>query len=506
MEVFVARQPVFDRSRQVFGYELLYRSDDLLNEFDRTDSGSATTQVIANSLLAIGLESIVCGKKAFLDFDHGLLQSGLHSILPMETMVIEIVESADPSDELLSACRDLHQLGYTLALDHFVGHPRFEPLTPFVRLIKVDMPRTERPEQERLLRTYQPRGIAMLAQSVETHEEFEWAERAGYDYFQGSFFARPALVRSHQIPAAKINCLRLLRETQQAELDFNRLETIVSEDVSFSYKLLCYVNSALFSPREEIRSIRQSLKRLGEEAIRHWAALAALPAMAKDKPGELVTHSLVRAHFCERLATLAGMQDKNLGFLMGLFSLLDALLDVPLDEGLRHAGVGPAIRGALLGTTGEDDALRNIYLLVCHYDSGDWKAVSQFARRLGIQGSSIAEAYSESTLWAQQALHATSRKSDSRRNVRHPVQGNLHLLWEDEAGHERVSGAQLVNVSANGMQLRLTDKIPVHTTVSCNAPKLGVSGRGSVRYCNPSKGKYLVGLEFSNGTGWRGPA
>jgi EAL and modified HD-GYP domain-containing signal transduction protein len=505
MDVFVARQPIFDRARELYAYELLFRSDDEHNEFPTSETDSATTQVIANTLLTIGLQNVACGKKAFLNVDRDLLMGGLHSILPQETIVLEILESVEPSDELIAACRELSQQGYILALDDFVGHPRFEPLTQIASLIKVDMRNTTRPEQERMLQTYRPRGISMVAEKVETQEEFEWARTAGYDYFQGYFFARPTVLKGHQIPASKMNCLRLLREMQNTDLDYVQLQSIISQDVSFSYKLLRYVNSALFAGYEETHSISYSLARLGDDAIRHWVALVALPVLAKDKPGELVTHSLLRARFCESLAKLAGVAEHALGFLMGLFSLLDALIDVPLADALQQTGVGPAISGALLGTAEENDPLREIYILACQYEAGDWKAMSASALKLGIKPTEIGKAYSESTLWAQQAMHATARKADSRRHVRHVVQGSMQVLWEDSLGREKVTVAQLINVSVSGVQMQLTERLAVQTAVSCSAPKMGISGRGVVRYCNPSRGKYLIGLEFTNGTGWREP-
>lgn len=506
MDVFVARQPIFDRTRQLFAYELLFRSDDVNNEFDGTDSGSATTQVIANSLLTIGLENVACGKRAFLNFDYQLLMGGLHSMLPRETVVLEILESVDPTQELITACQDLSEQGYTFALDDFVGLPSFEPLTQIAKLIKVDMRVTSKAEQERMLRTYRPRGIAMVAEKVETNEEFDWALKAGYDYFQGYFFARPAVLRAHQIPASKMNCLRLLQEMQSPDLDYDRLNRIISQDVSFSYKLLRYVNSALFARYGETRSITQALVRLGEDAIRHWVALAALPVLAKDKPGELVTHSLVRARFSEQLSRLSDLRDHGQAFLMGLFSLLDALIDVPLKEALHEAGVEPYISGALLETAPADDPLLQIYTLIRRYEAGDWNFVTEWASKRAIKTTSISEAYSESTLWAQQALHATVRKANSRKHVRHAVQGPIQVMWEDPTGRELMTSAQILNVSVEGVQLQLTERLPVRTAVSCSCPKLGISGRGVVRYCNPSKGKYLIGLEFTNGTGWREPA
>lgn len=506
MDVFVARQPIFDRTRQLYAYELLFRSDELHNECTTSDSTSATTQVIANSLFSIGLENLACGKKVFVNFDYGLLMGGLTGVLPKDTMVLEILETVEPTKELLAVCADLNEQGYTFALDDYVGDARFEPLTGVVKIIKVDMRTTNREEQERILKTYRPRGIAMLAEKVETHDEFEWAKKAGYDYFQGYFFARPAVMRGHQIPAAKINCVRLLREVQSSDLNYEQLRKIVSEDVALSYKLLRFVNSALFARQGEIQSIAHSLAILGDDAIRHWSALAALPILAKDKPGELVTHSLVRARFCEKLAQLAQVSEHSRGFLVGLFSLLDALIDVPLEQALQQAGVHTAIRGALLGTDEKGGPLRDIYSLVCRYEACDWKAVSALAAKLKLAASSIGEAYSESTLWAHQVLHATARKSNSRRKTRHNAQGSMQILWEDSAGREKMLMAQLLNVSMSGLQMQLPERIPVQTAVSCSAPKLGVSGRGVVRYCNPSKGKFLIGLEFSNGTGWREPA
>ena len=504
MDVFVARQPIFDRKGQLYGYELLFRSDLDNNEFDGSEAASATMQVIANSIFSIGLENLVCGKKAFFNFNRTLLMGGLLSILPKESVVVEILESVEPDAEIVTACRELYAQGYTIALDDFVRDPRFEPLTEIAKLIKVDMRATAKTEQEHLLRTYPPRGIAMLAEKVETREEFDWAQRAGYDLFQGYFFTRPVVVRSRQVPACKATCLQLLREVQHSDLDFKKLAALISRDVSLSHKLLQYVNSALFYRAVEVRSLDHCVVIVGEDNIRHWVALAALPILAKDKPGEVVTHSLVRARFCERLAQLSGIQEKELGFLMGLFSLLDALIDLPLEEALLRVNLPPAIRGVLLGTLREDDALKNVFALVCRYEVGDWDAVTAFAAKLKIQASAIGAAYAESALWAQQALHLTTQKTDSRRKVRHTVRGTLSIPWEDASGRERTSTANLINVSVSGLQVLVAEQIPVSTYVTCNDAKLGISGRGTVRYCNFSKGKYLIGIEFIGG-GWREP-
>jgi c-di-GMP-related signal transduction protein len=404
MEVFVARQAIFDRKRQLYAYELLYRSNSVRNEFDGTAADVATRQVISSALLSIGLENILCGKKAFLNFDHRLLSDGMHLSLPRQAIVIEILETVEPTADLIALCQSIHDQGYSIALDDFVSKPQFEPLTHIAKLIKVDLQATPREEQERLLRTYQPRGITMLAEKVETNEEFEWARQAGYDLFQGYFFARPVIVSGRQIPAVKAACLRLLRESQRPELDFVRLEALIKDDVSLTFKLLRYANSALFARRERTSSIGRALLVLGENGVRRWIALATLPALATSKPGELITLSIVRARFCERLAQLGGFAQHGEAFMMGMFSLLDALIDCPLDEALREVELERGVTDALLGIASQQDRLATIYRLARRYELGDWDEIEGLSRDCEVPAVAVGAAYVESTLWAERLL------------------------------------------------------------------------------------------------------
>jgi c-di-GMP-related signal transduction protein len=413
MEVFVARQAIFDRKRELYAYELLYRSDAVRNEFDGSDAAAATRHVISSTLLSIGLENMLCGKKAFLNFDHRLLSDGMHLSLPRQAIVIEILESVEPTADLIALCRGIYEQGYSIALDDFVAQPRLEPLTRFAKLIKVDFRATTKVEQERLLRTYQPRGILMLAEKVETHQEFEWARRAGYDLFQGYFFARPVTVSGRQIPAVQANCLRLLRESQRTALDFQRLEVLIRGDVSLAFKLLRYANSALFGRREKTNSIGRALLVLGEDGIRRWVALATLPMLATNKPGELVTLSIVRARFCERLAQLGGSVNHDEAFMMGMFSLLDALIDCPLSEALREVELATGIAEALLGTASQQNVLTKIYELTRQYELGNWDGIEELARDCGVPATAVGAAYVESTLWAQRLLGRVDSRSPS---------------------------------------------------------------------------------------------
>jgi len=404
MDVLVARQAIFDRDRRVHGYELLFRSDAGRNEFDGTEAGLATQQVLANSLLVIGLENLVGTKKAFVNFGRGPLLQGWHASLPRENTVIEVLETVEPDAEVLEACRKLREEGYQIALDDFVFRPGYEALLDVADLLKIEIQSLPRPEQKLLVRSSKARGLQVLAEKVETYEEFEWAKQAGYDYFQGYFFARPVIVRGRKIPPAKIHCLRLLQEMQRQELDFERLEMMILEDVSLSYQLLRYVNSPLFALTSNIRSIRQALLFFGETELRKWIVLATLARTAEDKPSELIRHSLVRARFCESVARMAYKGQEQSAFLTGLFSLLDALIDQPLAETLSGMGLAPEITAVLSGQAAESSPLGGVYQLARAYELGDWPRVEEIASQLRVPVAGLGEVYCAAAGWAQQVL------------------------------------------------------------------------------------------------------
>ena len=405
MDVFVARQPIFDRNRKVWGYELLFRSAASQTRYDGTEATSATRQVISNGMLSIGFDKLLRGKHACINFGREMLLQDLYTSLPHQTTVIELTEDIEPDDEVVQAVKRMRTQGYRIALDDFRACPQMEPLIALANMIKVEMV-TPKPQQEAMVREFHDRGIRMLSEKVETDVDFRWALRAGYDYFQGNFFSCPVVMRGQQIPAIKLHCLRLIQEVHRPELDFTRLTTMISEDVSFSYKLLRYANSARFGRETKIHSIRRALVVLGEYGIRKWVSIAALPTIAADKPGELMRKSLVRARFCELLAQATGQGLEDQAFLMGLFSLLDALLDRPLDDVLKEVGLAPELDSVLRGQASEDNTLNTIYQLVRSYESADWDEVERLARCLGAPADLVGAAYCEALPWADEIAEA----------------------------------------------------------------------------------------------------
>lgn len=402
MEVFVARQPIFDRRQRVYGYELLFRP-----QLDSTAAGTASSmaslQVITNSLLSIGVETLLAGARAFINLPEQLLTDERALSLPPSIAVIEILESVKAGPEVIAACRDLRARGYMLALDDFPQQADYADLAGLVDIIKVDFRATSAGEQEAIVNQYRPRGIRLLAEKVETQEEFHRARKLGYHYFQGYFFARPVVVSRREIPGFKLSYLRLLAEIHQPEVDFRGLESLIQRDVSLASKLLRYVNSAVFGWITPVQSIRQALALLGEQEIRNWASLAALSTLAVDKPDELMRMALLRARFCELVAPWEGLALRKADlFLTGLFSLLDAMLDRPLAEILAEMRLTGPIAETLLGTTQPEQPMALVYRVVREYESGNWGAFTATAKQLHVPVEIIPELYLNAVAWSDQ--------------------------------------------------------------------------------------------------------
>ena len=397
MDSFIARQPIFNVGQKVFAYELLFRSGPE-NFFTGADHDSASSHVIGESLHGFGLGQLVGRKKAFVNVTRQVLVDGLAHVLPSATCVVELLETVEPDPEVLTACRELKRAGYMLALDDFVPRPGNEPLVDLADVIKIDFLGTPPGERQALARRFQNRGIQVLAEKVETREQFAEAREAGFSYFQGYFFCRPEVMSRREIPAARQNCLRFLQELTRADLDYNRLEPIIRQDVALTIKLLRFLNSAFLGLRIRVTSVRHGLMILGDRAIRQWASLMALVGLGAGKPPELLTISLGRARFCELAGGATGYAgDRDDLFLLGLLSTIDALMDRPLAELLAEMPISPEIRSALLG---DDSPAGRLFALSQACEKGDWEALPRRCREAGIEEALAADLYRQSLEWA----------------------------------------------------------------------------------------------------------
>ena len=399
VDSLLARQPIFDREMKVFGYELLFRSGPE-NVCNHSDGDMATSQVLNSTLNVTGLTALLGGAQGFINFTRQPLLNGDYQLLPSQTTVVELLETVEPDEQVVNACRQVKDRGYTLALDDFIGDYNYKPLLGLVDIIKVDFIDSTVKQRQAFSRAFGGTDIRLLAEKVETNAEFEEAMELGYAYTQGFFFCEPQIVVRKNISASRSNYMLFLREVSRTDPDFNQVERIVKQEVSLSYKLLQYLNSAALGLGSKVTSIKQALTLLGILPLRRWASLVALTCLGDDKPAELTRVTLVRARFCELLGPDVQLADRQFDlFLLGLMSTLDALLDRPLDELLMELPLALDIKTALLGGAGE---LGGVLALAVACERGDVPTMATAAGGLGVTEAQIAAAYRDAILWADE--------------------------------------------------------------------------------------------------------
>jgi c-di-GMP-related signal transduction protein len=406
---YLARQPILNRGRELFAYELLFRSS-LQNSCDGVNLEVASSSVLDTSFL-IGFEKITGGHPMFINCPRDFLLRDYVSLFPPKSVVIEILETVKPDQEIVEACRRLKQAGYSIALDDFVDSPEWAPLVEIADIIKVDFRLTDRNEQSAIVSRYAGKKIRMLAEKVETQEEFAAGLQIGYSLFQGYFFCRPEIMQHRALPSSKFAYLELLRASTAPEFDIRTLASRIKHEPSLTFRLLRYLNSAAFGLRSEIHSVEHALSLLGERELRKWIAVVSVGVLADGKPDELMTVPLIRGRFCELMATLAGMPGHASDlFLMGLLSVMDAILDQPLDSILAQIPVRAEIKEALLARTGLYWQLLEIAIA---HERADWEKVSVLVSETGMNEDRVSSLYVTAVHWST-AL---------RRSITTPVAG-----------------------------------------------------------------------------------
>lgn len=392
---YVARQPIFDRDEKVFGYELLFRNG-LENAFSG-DPDEASRATLDRSLL-IGLDVLCDGRRAFVNCTRDTLVKGLVTLLPSTSTVVEVLESVPPDPEVLSACRSLKEAGYMIALDDFVASDPREPLAEVADIIKVEMQLTSEEQQKELIRKFGPWRCRLLAEKIETQRDFLRARDLGFVYFQGYFFRRPEMLNTHDMPANQLNYLRMLQEVSRPELDVPALEKLIKAEASICYRLLRYLNSAVFGLKKEIHSVRHALSMLGDRDVRKWVRLMAAVGASQNKTTDLVLSALVRGRFGELLEPLVPHGQSDL-FLLGLLSLVDAMLEMPMADVLEKIPLDSATKAVLLGYP---SLLRPVFQLVLAHESGEWEAAAELSENLHLNPEEVAGYYWQAQQWARE--------------------------------------------------------------------------------------------------------
>lgn len=409
MYSFVARQPIFDHNLEIYGYELLFRNG-LENFFPQGfDADQATSNIIMDNFFLNNINSITDGKKAFINFTTNLLihDFGLH--LDKENLVIEILEDVFVNPETLSACKKLKDAGYHLALDDFVLKKDRLPLVKLANIIKIDLLATPPADRISIIKAFSRSNIAFLAEKVENSEAYEEAKSQGFTFFQGYFFCKPQIIQGRRLPENKANKLELIKAANNEHPDFKEITEVIKRDVSLTFKLLRFINSAAFGFSKEIDSIQQAVVYIGLNPLKKWVTLVALAELGEEKPSELIRNAILRARFCESLGESIDNRHADLYFLAGMFSRVDALMDKPLAEVLQEIPLAQEIKNALLFPDANqapdpNNTLRSAFNLVKAYEAADWATVDAECSRLEINAEAIPEVYAEALSWTQQFL------------------------------------------------------------------------------------------------------
>lgn len=396
--IFVARQPILDNRMRVVGYELLYRSGGE-NRNNAIDGDAATTEVLINSVLGIGFERLVGDQPAYFNVTTGFIRG--ERPLPLDTSqaVLEILEDVEIEDAIVSSIKQLRNQGFTIALDDFRYSEDAAPLLAIADIVKVEVMGRDRDELRRDVERLQPYNVTLLAEKVETYAEFQTCEELGFSLFQGFFFAKPHIMQGRSVANNRLVILNLIARLQDPQVELPDLEELIVQDVALTYRLLRYINSPPFGMTRTVETVSRALALIGADRIRNWATLLLMTRI-DDKPAELMRTALVRACMAQILASeFNGDQNAQQAFTCALLSVVDALMDRPMEELVADLPLSDDVRDALRAHQGP---LGNILATTVGYEQGRWQQIAQDTRAI----PQLARCYLRSLEWADGVMES----------------------------------------------------------------------------------------------------
>ncbi len=370
MEIFVARQPIFDDWETVFAYELLFR-DGLENAFPGINGDIATSNVLSSTFFSFEFMEILRNKPGFINFTRDLIFQETALLFPRQHLVIEILEDIEPSAQIVAALARIKEKGYQIALDDFSFHERFQSMMGLSDIIKLDFKANTKEAISRMVdQIRRTHDIPLLAEKIETHEDYEAARQMGFEFFQGFFFSRPKMLSKKDISLNQMTKLKLISELQHEDLNIRKVETLIKNDLSISFKLLKFLNSAYFKRPNPINTIKEGITYLGVDELKKFLSVVTVSDLNRDKPNELIRRSVVRAMMCEKLGTIIRTEfTQDELFTLGLFSFMDALLDHKMEDILKVVGFSQNMKDSLLGKV---KSFNTIIKLISCFERGDW--------------------------------------------------------------------------------------------------------------------------------------
>lgn len=396
--IFIGRQAIYDKQLKVSAYELLSRNNTEHNQafVSEHNANQTTTIVMLNALTEIGLQQLVGNHPAFINLTYDFLTGKCKIPDLSNQIVLEIVENIEVTDELITAVKNLSDSGYMIALDDFVYHEKMLPLVKIADIIKIDILQLDEQAIREHVKKLSQYDVRLLAEKVETQEEYDLCKELGFDYYQGYFFCKPNIVKSQRAPANRMTIINILAQLQDPNVQIEKLEELISQDLALSYRLLKYINSAAFALQREIDSIHHAIVMLGLNTIRSLANLMLLSKI-DDKPHDLLVIAIIRARMCEELGAAIEPKMKDIYFTAGLFSVIDALMDSTMEDIVTQLPLSTILKDALL----EQEGIIGEALKCCiAFERADWENV-QFQNTDEI---TIQKAYFDAVIWSNNAM------------------------------------------------------------------------------------------------------
>lgn len=406
MEVFVARQPIFNIEEEIVGYELLYRKD-LTNAFPFIDGDQATSEVIINSFFNFGLERLTEGKKFSIHFTENLLEQKLPTYFSPNELVVKLSQEVKISSKLIAICQELQEIGYSIILDDhylFQDHPFIDQLLPLISMIKVDFRKEYSHQHEQIEAIAAKYGIQLFAEKIETEEAFFEAKKRGYVYFQGYFFSEPIIESTYEIPTVFSSHYQMIQKMSLEELNIDELAELIEKDLSLSVKLLRLINTSSVGCDKKICSIRAAIRLLGVDNIKNWIHVLSTrePAEEHSLLSDRCTHlTLTRAKLCETIARQIGTEFPSGYYMAGLISTIVDLVDLPMEEILEDLPLKKEIHDALMG---KENKYKLVLDLVQAVEQANWKDINHYCKRLNMTERDLFRIYAESLNWTSEMI------------------------------------------------------------------------------------------------------
>lgn len=395
MDLYVARQPVFDRNMDVYGYELLYRSG-IKNYYDGTDDSKATAELINNAFLVMQSKEITSKVKSFINFPKQMLLEKIPLVLPANTTVIEVLERVEIDQNVVDACREMKDKGYTIALDDFVFDESYLPLLEVADIIKIEFNSVSLNEQQLLMNKYRD-TVKFLAEKVETRQEYQLALEMGYDYFQGYFFSKPMIMTDREIGVLKPNLIELVNILNEEEPEYDEIASVIEKDLDLSYKLLRLSGSVFHG--FETKVVKHALVQIGLAELCRWLYVLMLKDIQTVENRELIKTCFVRARLMEMIAKVTGDgKRKSEYFTVGLFSSLDVLLNKDMEVITKDLTMPDRAKEAL---NGEKNKIRTVLDIVLYYELSVWDKIDKGIINLGIRPGKLREMYFDALMWVR---------------------------------------------------------------------------------------------------------